>query len=196
MNDREFTEALHKFREEPITHPLDFRPSIERFLDLALCCSLSACFHRESKWERSLAVASLAPSLPDERGVYMFVWRPPLVLPFETGGPEQPWWVLYVGRAGSEFADQDTIRSRYMNEYRHIVGGDVTRLWDKKPAVERNERLARYLTLRPLEYWFLLLSRPADVHILERKLIRMFSPPLNRQLVGPRLRLGTPVPAF
>ncbi len=196
MNEQEFTKALHKFRDEPIAHPLDFRPSLERLMDSPHCQQISTIFHNNAKWERRKAVEGLGGSLPDKRGVYMFVWRPELSLPFENGSKEQLSWILYVGKAGVETGTHDTIRDRYLTEYRKFVGGDVTSLWEKSPANAREERLARYLTLRPLEYWFLLLEAPRDIQILERKLIRMLSPPLNKQMAGPRLKSGTPVPAF
>jgi hypothetical protein len=196
MNDNEFAQTLHKFREEPIAHPLDFRPSIERLMDSHHCQELGRIFHRESKWERRKAVEGLGSSLPESRGVYAFVWRPELFLPFETGTIEHLSWVLYVGKAGVESGEHDTIRSRFLSEYRQFVGGDIACLWDKEVPREREDRLARYLTLRPLEYWFLLLEHPRDIQLLERKLIRMLSPPLNKQLTGPRLRTGVAVPAF
>jgi hypothetical protein len=196
MNDQEFIQALHKYRDESVSYPLDFRPSLERLMDTQHCQELSKVFHRTAKWERTKAVESLGASLPDARGLYMFVWRPELTFPFESGQIERLSWVLYVGKAGKEEGEYDTIKGRYLKEYRRFVGGDVGVLWDRKPPREREERLARYLTVRPLEYWFLLLDEPEDIRLLERKLIRILSPPLNRQLTGPRLRLGTPVPAF
>ncbi len=196
MNEQEFHQALHKFRDELISHPLDFRPSLERMLDSQHCQELTKLFHRTSKWERRKAVDTLGAGLPNERGVYMFVWRPELSLPFESGPIERMSWVLYIGKAGIDEGENDTIRSRYISEYRHFVGGDITALWSKDAPTKREERLARYLTLRPLDYWFLLLDDPRDVQLLERKLIRMLQPPLNRHLAGPRLKVGTPVPAF
>ncbi|MSO38006.1 MAG: hypothetical protein EXQ69_07120 [Acidimicrobiia bacterium] len=196
MNDQEFNEALHKFSEESVTHALHFRPSLERLMDTDHCQKLARIFHRTAKWERANAVDTLGSSLPDARGVYMFVWRPALVLPFEAGPPERFSWVLYVGKAGREGGNDDTIKNRYLREYGRFVGGDVTALWNRDPPRYREERLARYLTLRPLEYWFLLLNDPQDIHLLERKLILMLSPPLNTQGKGPHLTAGAPIPAF
>lgn len=196
MNDQEFTAALHKFRDESITHSLNFRPSLERLLDSHHCQQLGKIFHQTSKWERRKAVEGLGPSLPDQRGVYMFVWRPDLLLPFAAGQPEHLSWVLYIGKAGLDTGHKDTIQTRYVTEYGRFVGGDISALWDKHAPRERKERLERYLALRPLEYWFLLLDDTRDIHLLERKLIRMLAPPLNIHLSGPQLKPGVPVPAF
>lgn len=196
MNDDEFTQALHKYRDEAVSHPLDFRPSIDRLMDSQHCAQINKIFYSSAKWERRKAVATLGPSLPDAKGVYMFVWRPEMIMPFANGTTEQASWVLYVGKAGIEEGASDTLRTRYTSEYKRFVGGDVSSLWNREAASDREARLARYLAMRPMEYWFLLLDSARDVQLLERKLIRMLAPPLNRQLVGPRLRSGTPVPAF
>jgi hypothetical protein len=68
-------------------------------------------------------------------------------------------------------------------------------LWEDTPTESREQRLSRYLTLRPLEYWFLILDDVRDIEVLERKLIRMLWPPLNRQHKR-KLRPGKTVPAF
>lgn len=196
MNDDEYQRALHKYREECIPHPLDFRPSLERLLDSHHCNEMAKIFNAHGRWEKMRAVATLGLSLPPKRGVYMFVWRPDLHFPFESGSPERIPWILYVGKAGRVAGDHDTIRHRYLHEYHAFVGGDVALLWNREPPRDREDRLKRYLCLRPLEYWFLLLDDPNDIYLLERKLIRMLAPPLNRQLAGPRLIPGRPKPAF
>jgi hypothetical protein len=196
MNSQEYRTALSKFRDEPIAHPLDFRPSIERLLEVEHCNQLASAFWSQQRWERRTATPDLGASLPDRRGVYMFVWRPSLVMPFEDGTSERSWWVLYVGKAGTDEGTSDTVRSRYRSEYSRRVAGDVASLWSKNPAKDRRERLERYLSMRPLEYWFLLVDSPRDVQALEKKMIRLLTPPLNVQHAGPRLRSGTPTPAF
>jgi hypothetical protein len=104
--------------------------------------------------------------------------------------------VLYIGKAGIEDGKFDTIKSRYSSEYSKYVGGDIGCLWDDKPAIEREQKLARYLTLRPLEYWFLPIPTTKDIPLLERKLVRLLKPPLNNQHSGPRIKPGKTVPAF
>lgn len=89
----------------------------------------------------------------------------------------------------------DTIKHRYMTEYSKYVGKDPSCLWDSHAPRDREEKLARYLALRPLEYWFLQIPDVRDILILERKMIRMLRPPLNQQH-GPKIRPGKTVPAF
>jgi hypothetical protein len=126
----------------------------------------------------------------------MFVWRPEFTLRFAAPPEiERLSWVLYVGKAGKQGGTTDTIKHRYIGEYSKYVGKDPSCLWDSNAPKDREDRLARYLTLRPLEYWFLIVEDLRDILILERKLIRLLRPPLNQQH-GPRIRPGKPVPAF
>lgn len=197
MNEGEFRDRIHKFRGE-VAGELTFEPSIELLLDSDFCQGIDRIVHAVggTRWERRVAVEDLGNSLPDVRGLYLFVWRPSFQFRFAAEPfSERLSWILYVGKAGIEGGQSDTIRHRYLVEYRKYVGGDPSQLWDTKDA-NRAQRLATYLTLRPLEYWFLPLEEPRDVEVLERKLLRMFRPPLNRQYGGPRMRPGKPEPAF
>lgn len=196
MNDAEFVQLVHKFRDEPASL-LVFEPSIEILIDSVHCEWMNKNIHQSgSKWERMLAVPNLWSQLPDERGLYMFVWRPGLALQFASAPQEERFcWVLYIGKAGEKDAVRDTIRHRYQQEYSKYVGQNATCLWDETPAESREQRLSRYLTLRPLEYWFLTLTDVRDIELLEKRLIRTLRPPLNQQY-GPKLRPGKTVPAF
>lgn len=187
---------LAKYRDEaaPI---LEFHPYVEHLIDSSYCKALEKIIHgADVKWERKKAVAALADSLPNVKGVYMFVWTPDFCFRFESlPAVERVNWVLYVGKAGTEQGTHDTIKHRYRTEYSKYVGKDPSRLWDREPATSREQRLSRYLTLRPLEYWFLALTKESDIELFERKLIRLLQPPLNQQY-GPKIRPGKPVPAF
>lgn len=196
MNDNEFFQLVHKYRDEAAT-PLSFEPAIEILIDSVHCESLVKSIHQGgSKWERMVATPALAAMLPAERGLYMFVWRPMLALKFAQPPNEERFcWVLYVGKAGQSDGTSDTLKDRYGSEYCKYVAKDATCLWDETPAESREERLSRYLTLRPLEYWYLTLDNVRDIEVLEKRLIRMLRPPLNQQH-GRRLRPGKPVPAF
>jgi hypothetical protein len=126
----------------------------------------------------------------------MFVWKPDLMFRFAAAPHvEQLCWVLYVGKAGTEEGKNDTIKHRYLNEYSNYLGKDASCLWDSHAPTDREQKLARYLTLRPMEYWFLSMGDVRDILILERKLIRLLRPPLNAQH-GPKIRPGKTVPAF
>lgn len=195
MNDEEFRRVLQKHREEPAS-PLQFEPCLELLMDNDYCQILSqSIFDTGASWERLRAVSSLATRIPDDPGVYMFVWSPEFTIRF-AAPPEQAGfrWVLYVGRAGGLDGGTGTLRQRYANEYSKYVAQDPSRVWDSEAATTRTDRLKRYLTLRPLEYWYLPLKDPQEIQYLERRLIRLFGPPLNHQ--GKRLRLGKPTPAF
>lgn len=196
VNDQEFSELLHKFRDEPAC-ALQFQPSIEMFIDSRFCLAMDRILHRSGiLWERLKAVPNLASQLPEETGIYMFVWKPELCLRFSSPPTEERFcWVLYVGKAGTNEGKSDTIKHRFQSEYSKYVAQDAACLWETHAAIERKERLARYLTLRPLEYWLLTISEIRDILVLEKKLIRMLRPPLNQQH-GPKLRPGKPTPAF
>lgn len=197
MNDDDFRDLVHKYRDEDAA-ALPFQPCIGLFLDDAFCKSIDKIVHSfdGAKWERRVAVSDLGPSLPDQRGLYVFVWKPSFAFRFDTEPFVQQFaWILYIGKAGIEGGEHDTIRRRYLSEYRKYVGGDPSVIWAQEQATKREDRLRTYLTLRPMEYWFLLLDHPPDIRVLERKLIRMFNPPLNQQH-GIKMKLGKPEPAF
>lgn len=196
MNEHEFHQILDKYRDEssPI---LDFQPDVERLINSNYCKNLDIIIHgSETRWERMKAVESLGASLPEAKGVYMFVWMPDFCFRFASQpAMERLHWVLYVGKAGTEGGTYDTIKHRYLSEYSKYVGKDPSCLWEHPPPTNREQRLSRYLTLRPLEYWFLSVAKVSDIELFERKLIRLLQPPLNRQH-GPKIRPGKPVPAF
>lgn len=194
MNDQEFVELLCKFRGEAASN-LEFKPSIDDLINSTECLNFQKILHPSgTRWERMKAVDGLGSMLPAERGLYMFVWRPELTLQFsDDSSPERFFWVLYVGKAGKEDGTADTIRNRYSTEYSKYVGKDPSCLWDSHAASKREDRLARYLTLRPLEFWYLTMTNVPDIQLFEKKLIRILQPPLNIQH-GPKLRAGTSTP--
>jgi len=195
MNDQEFRELLQKYRDEPAS-VLAFQPSIELLIDSHHCQAINSFLHQPGiLWERKKAVDSLGNSLPDSPGLYMFVWRPELTLRFANTETERFGWVVYIGKAGTEEGRRDTIKQRYVSEYSKFVGKDPSCLWDTSPVEDRESRLARYLTLRPLEYWFLTMQDVREIQLLEKRLIKLLRPPLNLQH-GVKLRPGKTVPAF
>ena len=111
MNEQEFISLLHKYRDEP-ARVLGFEPSIERLIDSQHCKELTSLLvDHGKKWERRKAVQSLGSMLPATRGLYLFVWRPDLQFYFD-GDPsmEQLCWILYVGKAGVEGGEFDSIK--------------------------------------------------------------------------------------
>lgn len=157
-----------------------------------------------SKWERYAATVGLYKMLPTVSGVYMFVWAPELTFlcesqPADVGcAPEHRFrWVMYVGRSGRGDVP-GSLRQRYEREYQHFIGRSPEEIWSTTPPTKREEWLARYLTLRPLEYWCLRVSRVQDVARIERHLIETFDPPLNDQhrTRSRKLRALSTAPAF
>ena len=196
INDDEFTLLVHKYRDEPAS-VLPFTPCIEKLIDAEHCKQIGSLLHQNgARWERHKATNSLYNTLPAVRGVYMFVWRPCLTLKLDPNGEIQlVTFVLYVGKAGVDGGVSDTIKSRYQSEYSKYIAKDASALWDQSIAETREDRLEKYLTLRPLEYWFLPVERVKDIPQMEKQLIKMLRPPLNTQH-GIRLRPGKSEPAF
>lgn len=198
VSPSEFRDALLRCRDRA-PRPLQFEPDIARLLDHEACERVCRDLGENgARWERRKAVASLGRQLPDERGLYMFVWVPGIrfELAAEDMRRHDLAWVLYVGKAGVEDGRVDTIRSRYTGEYSKFVARSPERLWEPARATPtRSDRLARYLTLRPLEYWYIELSAVDRILELESTLLATLRPPLNTQ-TGPRARLGTAAPAF
>ncbi|WP_017963186.1 hypothetical protein [Rhizobium leguminosarum] len=147
-----------------------------------------------SKWECKRATSNLTGAIPDESGVYMFVFKSHYTLEVDMAEQFTPKWVLYVGRAGDGKSTQ-TLRSRYRGEYRKYIGGAIDSLWSDPPPKGRAQVLGRYLAIWPLEYWYLVVDDREKIPSLEDRLIKLFAPPLNR--IGQlKAKLGETRPAF
>jgi hypothetical protein len=198
LSESEFQQVILRYRDEPIPGVF-FSPAFERFLDHSYVRSLQEEFRgNKFKWERRVAVPALAGQLPRERGIYMFVWSPGPVFEFAANDDRQEIsWILYIGKAGVEGGESDTFQDRYRKAYQKHLGGDPSGLWAGDASGEGREfRLQRFLSLRPLEYWFLPVLDIKYIPVLERRLIRLFRPPLNAQHGGFRARIGKPSPAW
>lgn len=202
ISTQQFNHLLVKFRDEP-SHSISFEPCLGRLMDSLECRALTEVLHDEGfRWERRVATPTLWSMLPDERGLYMFVWCPELMFRCENRQDssatdyERLLWVMYVGKAGVEDGQSDTLKQRFKNGYAKYVGEDPSPLWNRRPQenTRREELLARYLTVRPLEFWYLVLEDVDDIRTLEKRLIKALNPPLNKQH-GRRLILGKPEPA-
>ena len=148
-------------------------------LDVAMCNVVSADLASVGNhWECSRAVKDLWRNLPAESGLYMFVFRSPLSLAMD-GYSYKPSWVLYVGRAGSP-TSKNTIKARYKSDYSKHVDGDPELLWHNAAVDNREEKLRRYLTIYPIEFWWLPVSDRAKIKNLEDHLIKLLDPLLNR----------------
>lgn len=147
-----------------------------------------------SGWEVAMATERLWQSLPKQPGLYMFVWRPEFR--FHMGQHDRPdslSYILYVGQSGRGLSAQ-TLADRY-KDYRKYLSGSPEKLWEPSPVETRQTKLARFLTLRPLEHWCCVVPNSAEVDLLEDQLIKLFNPPLNGPR-SPRVRPRPPQPAF
>lgn len=187
-------DVLARHREQPsiglgLTFPINWQ--IDSDLGAALSKDLNAS---GATWEVRRATPSLGQSIPAKCGLYMFVYRSHLRMSLADGADHQSTWVLYVGRAGSAESNR-TLKDRYKGEYSKYVGGDPEHLWSTEPVGNRAGMLKRYLSIWPLEYWFLVVEDRRTISHLEDRLIKLFAPPLNRNGLL-RLRKGEPQPAF
>jgi hypothetical protein len=178
---------------------LTFTPCLIKLIDDIQCGALSEMLSEiGSEWEIRAAQPDLYYQLPMQAGLYMFVWNPALrftaaVTPRERRFP----WVLYIGQAGAN-SSSNTLRSRYKSEYAKLLNGDPGELFSRHMPTNRDERMSRYLRLRPLEYWWKEIADQSVIWKLERALVAMLQPPLNSQHNRGRIpvRRGTPTNAF
>jgi hypothetical protein len=187
------TLTLH--REDP-SPSLNFTLAIDRLMDDDHCRNVSVMLETlGGGWMTKNATRGLWQHLPAKPGLYMFVWAPRLHLPMERtpGEAEQLKWVLYVGKTGDK--GKMTLRDRYRGEYSKYVGCDPEELWVDGEPEGRAARLGRYLRIHPLEYWYMTIEDRAKIGQLERRLIALLGPPLNRS-GHPRLQKNKPTKAF
>lgn len=174
---------------------LAFDVPLNYLMDTDHCNMVTEEFKRlGTAWVTRKAVRNLWEQLPKKSGLYMFVWRPTLRFNLEAV-PEMSFsWVLYVGRAG-DATSLNTLRDRYRAEYSRYVSGDPGVLWNTSRYADRKDRLRRFLTLTPLEYWYTEVAERDKIQMLEKRILKILSPPLN-MAGGPKLRSTKPVKAF
>ncbi len=165
--------------------------------DHAHCSSLTDLMLRASRdggWEVHPASTISESTIPESPGIYMFVWCPELRFPRSSPNDhKQLTLVLYVGQAGGS-RTQGTLRTRF-REYQPFIGAHAEVLWDEAPLDSRTRRKQCYLSLEPLEYWFLACEADSDIDGIERRLFDLLKPPMNKQ--RPKgLRVGPTEPAF
>ncbi|MEV5484005.1 MULTISPECIES: hypothetical protein [Streptomyces] len=193
-----FTRMVQRHREED-SPALPIEVGLLRMLDADNCQQLDQDLREfASPWEVHQATENLAPALPDEPGLYMFVWRPQFQFQVD-GRPAQGSFpqLLYVGQAGASKSDcGNTIRQRY-KEYRRYLRASPESLWTDSEPKTREQRLSRYLPLRPMEFWCTTVTDRHRIRGLEKRLIRLWNPPLNDS-DRPKLRgrLGAPRAAW
>jgi hypothetical protein len=198
MNDLASLVARHRDADSPT---LEINWALLRLLDRGSCQQLQVDLQAEGEpWEVMTATERTWEAVPAESGLYMFVWRPWFTFDVaERRRPGDLGQVLYIGKAGADDNGQPTsgnLRLRYRDYLKHLRN-DPDVLWSRTEPHTRPQLLDRYLTLRPLEYWFTVVPRHSEVPLLEDRLIKLLNPPCNKQR-APRLkgRLGPPRPAF
>lgn len=170
-------------------HPISFQ------MDADYCAVATEDLKKfGSEWEIRKATPTLWRQIPEKSGVYMFLFESTLTLHTANEVYFRPRVVLYVGRAGDD-RSRKTLRDRYRYEYAKYIEGDVEALWSANQASTRSERLARYLTIYPLQYWYCIIEDHSKIAETEDALIKLLNPPLN--VAGrPRLKISQPIPAF
>ncbi|MET7299938.1 hypothetical protein [Embleya sp. NPDC005575] len=176
-----------------IRHRLDASPALELQFGITPMMDVSGLQVLQddlkrlaSPWERLVATESIAIAIPDEPGVYMFVWRPAIKLAMADRTEGSFHQVLYIGHAGGAGELGNTLRNRYRNYKKHLRGNPED-LWTREPPTNRDDRLTYYLALRPLEYWFATVDDRSMIRNLESRLIHLYNPPINTR-GGPTLR--------
>jgi hypothetical protein len=194
MMDRRLQDALDSRLEQdmpPIEWGVDPRVPIDR-RRLDVLSKLLA--NHGTKWACYEANESALRLIPDEQGLYMFVWRIPLLFDTERYGGFCFRQVMYVGRAGPD--GSSTVRDRFKREYLKYIQADPSFLWSARGST-RAERLGRLLLLRELEFW-VCYQRDSDRSLQnwEDDLIKVFSPPGNVVNKSPTAKLGPSRVAF
>ena len=183
----------HRDSDSPV---IEVEWALLRLLDKNHCSMLEKDLGtRACPWEVHLATERLWEMLPSKPGLYMFVWRPPFRFEVAEGRrPGDVHQVLYIGQAGAGDGATTTLRERYKS-YSRYLRGSPERLWGQGEPITRPKRLERYLTLRPLEYWFAVVEDRGQIALLEDRLLQLLNPPVNRER-RPKLIARTPRPAF
>ena len=132
----------------------------------------------DGKWEVLPAKAASASSVPKLPGIYMFVWHPTLVLTRSQPHSDYPLrYILYVGSTGADDS-AGTLRERYRTYVPHFEANPRS-LWTDEALKSRNARLDCFLSLIPLEFWFLACAEANLIDEIEARLIEFLNPPIN-----------------
>ncbi|WCO66239.1 hypothetical protein PO878_17190 [Iamia majanohamensis] len=191
--ERTFADLVAANRDRP-SPMLDSSWALQRLLDPEVSHLVRALEAHCGEWEVHQATQRLWQALPEQPGIYMFVWRPEFRFHLAGQGRcDALHQILYVGRSGGANSSR-TLRDRY-RDYLKFLSGSPERIWEAEGVSTRSSRLKRYLPLRPLEFWFSVVEDPFQVAPLEDRLIKVLNPPLNDSLT-PKGRPKSPEPAF
>jgi len=198
MSDDCLKRALDRHRDDDPPR-LEFSVPLDRLMESSYCKELAGDLQQAAPdgWEIVKATQTAWRSIPASSGLYIFVWYPKFEI--QAANPSASHttfpWVLYVGKAGDS-VNKSTLKSRYRGEYARFVGKDPEVLWSKSPTMSREDRLRRFLSIVPLQFWYCVIEDGSTIDALEKRLYNLFAPPLNKA-GSRRLRaVGKPSPAF
>jgi hypothetical protein len=167
-------QVLARHRGEP-SRSLIFGFPIYFQMDQDVCTTVAKELSEHgTRWEMRRATPNLYRNIPAECGVYMFVFQSSLNLELENQVDFRPAWALYVGRAGSASSVQ-TLKERYRNAYGRYLGRNPEVLWNSNKPRSRNDLLAKYLTIYPLQYWYLIIRDRTKIEHSEERLIKLLN---------------------
>ncbi|MEV4786607.1 hypothetical protein AB0K53_14345 [Streptomyces tuirus] len=191
----EFSRLVARHREDD-SPALMILAGLTRMLDAEAHKVLEDDLQSMAKpWEVFDARDNIGDQIPDDPGLYMFVWRPgPRHRVTTPGGTFEEGtfpYILYIGQAGGTQRNgsndsSNTLRKRFKDYKRHL-NGDAENLWTRQEPRRRAGRLSHFLPLGPLEFWCSSMEDRARISGLEKRLIRLYNPPLNDQH-RPRIR--------
>ena len=165
-------------------------------LDRARCRMIQMLIEKASQgsWEVLPATSASVASVPPSPGVYMFVWHPTLTFCRSDPHADQTLrFILYVGKTGGS-TSKATLKSRF-KDYRQYFGSSPESLWSGAALTNRRSRLRCFLSLEPLEYWFLACNSTSHIDEIEARLQSVLNPPINKKR-EPILRVGSSRSAF
>lgn len=149
-------------------------------------------------WEKISSIsASTYKSLPDSKGVYMFIWRPGFSLECHNDTADFR-YVVYVGSAAS---GGSSILKRFNNDYKNEINTCPSVHWTENMPSNRAARLKKVLNLGRLELWYVTMDKatPEQISDIEKRLIKLFNPPGNKAFKAPlraKLEPKKSAPAF
>ena len=177
--------------------PLTWEVPAGLLLDRPRCRMIQLLVSRaavDGAWEVLPATLASASSVPRCPGIYMFVWSPALsLMRSEPHQNEQLRFILYVGKAGGNDS-ASTLQTRFRS-YTSYFGSNPELLWSTEPLRSRSSRMKCFLSLEPLEYWFLACDSASNIDEIEARLLSVLNPPINKKK-EPILRARAPRKAF
>jgi len=135
-------------------------------------------------WEKISNLNSASyKSLPDSKGVYMFIWRPGFSIECHNDSADFR-YVVYVGSASN---GDSSILKRFNSDYKNEINKCPSIHWTENMPSDRASRLRKVLNLGQLELWYVTMDQanPEQILDIEKRLINLFNPPGNKAFKAP-----------